>query len=93
MANCDLDFPHAPAWCDACYTDARQGRMERVQRDTLDELKRQNDLLEERLEYSGERRPRRQYTPPSPPPPPPPAPEKKIPSGGADVRPRSSSTS
>jgi hypothetical protein len=92
MARCELDFPHKPAWCGICYEDARQGRMERIQQETLDELKRRNELLEEELdlELSGRRRPRRQYTPP--PPPLPPAPEKKTPSGGADVRPRSSST-
>jgi hypothetical protein len=52
-------------------------------------LERRNELLEEELEleYSGARRPRRQYTPP-----PPPAPEKRSPSGGVDVRPRSINT-
>lgn len=87
MANCEFDYPHKPVWCNACWEDARQGRTERIQQGTLEELKRRNDLVEEglELEYSGERRPRRKYTPP-------PAPEKKTPSGGANVRPRSSST-
>jgi len=87
MPACELDYPHKPVWCDACYGDARQTRMERIQRETLAALKRRNDLLEEELdlEFSGRRRPRREASPP-------PAPEKRSPSGGVDVRPRSINT-
>jgi len=85
MARCDLNYAHAPVWCDACWEDARQARTETIQRETLVELRRRNELLEEELEleYSGMRRPRRE------PPPPPPPPEKINNSGGMNVRPRS----
>ena len=86
--GCELNYAHTPVWCDACWEDTRQARMETIQRETLEELKRRNDLLEEQLdlEYSGMRRPRREA-------PPPPAPEKREQRGGVDVRPRSIDTS
>jgi len=90
MAGCELNYVHAPVWCDVCWEDARQTRMETIQRETLVELRRRNELLEEELEleYSGMRRPRRE----PPPPPPPSAPAKQNHSGGVDVRPRSVNT-
>ena len=87
MAGCELNYAHAPVWCDVCWEDARQIRSEKTQRETLVELKRRNELLEEELEleYRGMRRPRRE-----PPLPPPPVqyPKKPIAKGGMSVQPR-----
>ena len=38
----DMDFAHAPAWCDDCWNQEHQGRM-------LAEMRRANDLKEEEL--------------------------------------------
>ena len=85
MARCDLNYAHAPVWCDACWEDERQTRMETIQRETLVELKRRNELLEEELEleYSGRRRPRRE-----PPPPTVQYPKQPVSKGGMSVQPR-----
>ena len=89
--GCELDYPHAPVWCNTCWEDTRQARMETMQRHTLEELTKRNEFLAEQLEleYRGLRRPRRE----APPPPPPPAPVKREQRGGVDVRPRSIDTS
>ena len=85
MPVCELNYAHAPIWCDACWADARQARMEIIQRETLAELKHRNDLLEEQLdlEHKGMRRPRREA-----PPPPVQHPNKPIAKGGMSVQPR-----
>jgi hypothetical protein len=87
--GCELNYAHTPVWCNACWEDTRQARMETIQRETLAELTHRNDLLEEQLdlEHKGMRRPRREA-----PPPPPPAPVKREQHGGVDVRPRSINT-
>ena len=69
-------------WCDQCREIAYQEKTIRLMED-------QTDLLRYQAENLGYQ-PRRKDTPSRPPAP---APEKKIPSGGANVRPRSSSTS
>jgi hypothetical protein len=85
MSGCDLNYAHAPVWCDACWEDTRQARMETIQRETLAELKRRNELLEEELDlqYSGMRRPRREPLPPLVQ-----YPKKPVAKGGMSVQPR-----
>jgi hypothetical protein len=86
MARCDLNYAHAPVWCDACWEDARQARTETIQRETLVELKTRNELLEEELDlaYRDLRKPRRE----APPPPPMRYPKKPAAKGGMSVQPR-----
>ena len=85
MARCDLNYAHAPVWCDACWEDARQARTETIQRETLVELKTRNELLEEELDlaYRDLRKPRREA-----PPPPMQYPKKPAAKGGMSVQPR-----
>ena len=83
--GCELNYAHTPVWCNACWEDTRQARMETMQRHTLEELTKRNELLEEQLEleYRGLRRPRQEA-------PPPPAryPNKPVAKGGMSVQPR-----
>ena len=58
---CTLDYPHAPVWCDACYSQQQQARV-------LAEMRRTNDLKEKELELrmlgewvNTEQAPRRVY--------------------------------
>jgi hypothetical protein len=74
---CNLDFPHAPAWCDACWEQEQRGKEINLQRDTLAELKRANDLKEWELEWGGSPRPKREYIPPNPQPEPRPKIERR----------------
>jgi hypothetical protein len=70
MPGCDLNYAHAPVWCDACWEDERRGKELKSREQYNKLLAEQNELLEEELdlEFKGMRRPRRE--PPSPPPPP-----------------------
>ena len=83
----ELDFPHAAAWCDDCWADSHRIAEHRLGLDTLGEMRRHNDLLEELLEQGGayQRKPYRPYTPPLPLPPP----TQPSRSGGLNVKPRS----
>ena len=42
--HCDLDFPHAPVWCDDCRTESREY-------DVLFEMRRANDLKQRELDF------------------------------------------
>ena len=76
-------------WCDQCREIAYQEKTIRLMADQNVLMADQTDLLRYQAENLGYQ-PRRKDTPSRPPAP---VPEKKIPSGGANVRPRSSSTS
>ena len=41
--HCDLDFPHAPVWCDDCRSESREY-------DVLFEMRRANDLKQRELD-------------------------------------------
>jgi len=59
--TCTLDFPHAAAWCPACYAESQTNAL-------IAEAKRANDLKAEELGL----RERYGWVESSPPPPPPP---------------------
>ena len=42
--HCDLDFPHAPVWCDDCRSEARQYEV-------IFEMRRGNDLKQRELDF------------------------------------------
>ena len=48
MAECLLDYPHAPVWCPACYAEQQQDRM-------VTEMRRANDLKAQELELRSQR--------------------------------------
>lgn len=61
---CNLDFPHVSTWCDGCWEEERRAKEVNLQRATLAEFNRANDLKEWELEQGGSPRPRRTYIPP-----------------------------
>jgi hypothetical protein len=47
---CQLDYPHAAVWCQACWDSQQHGRMVNALEDQAREARRSNDLKEQELD-------------------------------------------
>jgi len=60
-----IDYPHSPAWCEACWDRQIQVDQLAVDRERLAEARRNNELLEAQLAEGGYTpKPREQYQAP-----------------------------